>query len=52
MRQKSNWHGGLNEFQQGYIEFYFTVANALIDGKISQTDYLVYLALVGQSEIR
>ena len=36
----------LNEFQQGYIEFYFTVANALIDGKISQTDYLVYLALV------
>ena len=36
----------LNEFQQGYIEFYFTVAGALIDGKISQTDYLVYLALV------
>lgn len=36
----------LNEFQQGYIEFYFTVAGALIDGKISQTDYLIYLALV------
>lgn len=36
----------LNEFQQGYIEFYFTIAGALIDGKISQTDYMVYLALL------
>ena len=36
----------LNEFQQGHIEFYFSIANALIDGKISQIDYIVYIALV------
>ena len=36
----------LQEFQKGYIEFYFSIANALIDGKISQLDYVVYLALV------
>lgn len=36
----------LREFQKGYIEFYFSVANALIDGKISQTDYIIYIALV------
>ena len=36
----------LREFQQGYIWFYFSIANALIDGKISQTDYRVFLTLV------
>ena len=36
----------LREFQKGYIEFYFSIANALIDGKISQTDYVIYIALV------
>lgn len=36
----------LREFQQGSIRFYFSVANALIDGKISQIDYLIYIALV------
>ena len=36
----------LREFQQGSIRFYFSVANALIDGKISQVDYLIYIALV------
>lgn len=36
----------LREFQKGYIEFYFSIANALIDGKISQTDYIIYIALV------
>lgn len=36
----------LRDFQKGYIEFYFSVANALIDGKISQTDYIIYIALV------
>lgn len=34
------------ELHQEYIKFYFSVANALIDGKISQTDYVVYIALV------
>lgn len=36
----------LRELHQEYIRFYFSVANALIDGKISQTDYLIYIALV------
>ena len=36
----------LREFQQGYVWFYFSIANALIDGKISQTDYRVFLTLV------
>lgn len=36
----------MREFQKGYIEFYFSIANALIDGKISQTDYVIYIALV------
>lgn len=35
----------LKEFQQGYVWFYFSIANAVIDGKISQTDYRVFLAL-------
>ena len=35
----------LKEFQQGYVWFYFSIANALIDGKISQTDYRVFIAL-------
>ena len=34
------------ELHQEHIKFYFSVANALIDGKISQTDYIVYIALV------
>ena len=34
------------ELHQEYIKFYFSVANALIDGKITQTDYVVYIALV------
>lgn len=33
-------------FHQEYIKFYFSVANALIDRKISQIDYIVYIALV------
>lgn len=36
----------LREFKKGYIEFYFSIANALIDGKINQTHYLVFLALL------
>lgn len=36
----------LRELHQEYIRFYFSVANALIDGKISQIDYLIYIALV------
>ena len=36
----------MREFQKGYIEFYFSIANALINGKISQTDYIIYIALV------
>ena len=35
----------LREFQKGYIWFYFSIANALIDGRITQTDYRVFLAL-------
>lgn len=42
----------LREFQQGYIEFYFSIANALIDGKISQLDYIVYIALVNNLKDR
>lgn len=34
------------ELHQEHIKFYFSVANALIDGKISQIDYIVYIALV------
>lgn len=34
------------ELHQEHIKFYFSVANALIDGKISQADYIVYIALV------
>lgn len=36
----------LREFSAGYIQFYFGIANALIDGKITQTDYMVYIALI------
>lgn len=36
----------LKEFRKGYIEFYFSIANALIDGKINQTHYLVFIALL------
>lgn len=36
----------LKEFQQGYIEFYFSIAGALIDGRITQTEYVVFIALV------
>lgn len=36
----------LKEFRQGYIEFYFSIANALIDGKINQTHYLVFITLL------
>ena len=36
------------ELHQEHIKFYFSVANALIDGKISQTDYIVYIALVNK----
>ena len=36
----------LKEFQKGYIEFYFSAAGALIDGRISQTDYIVFITLV------
>ena len=42
----------LREFQKGYIEFYFSIANALIDGKISQLDYIVYIALVNNLQDR
>lgn len=31
---------------KGYIEFYFNIAGALIDGRISQTDYIVFITLV------
>jgi DNA-binding MarR family transcriptional regulator len=36
----------LNEFNQGYIEFYYSIANLLRFGIITQTDYKVYLCLV------
>ena len=36
----------LKEFKKGYIEFYFSIANALIDGKINQTHYLVFITLL------
>lgn len=36
----------LKDFQKGYIEFYFNIAGALIDGRISQTDYIVFITLV------
>lgn len=36
----------LREFQKGYIEFYFSVTGALIDGRISQAQYVVFLTLV------
>lgn len=36
----------LKEFQQGFIEFYFSVAGALIDGRITQTEYIVFITLV------
>ena len=36
----------LKEFNKGYIEFYFSIAQALIDRRISQTDYLIYITLV------
>ena len=44
-RQKIKLSRRLAEFQKGYIQFYFSIANALIDGKISQTDYRVFLCL-------
>lgn len=36
----------LKEFQQGYIEFYFSIAGALIDGRITQKEYIVFITLV------
>lgn len=36
----------LKEFQQGYIEFYFSIAGALIDGRITQVEYIVFITLV------
>lgn len=36
----------LKEFKKGYIEFYFSIANALIDGKIDQIHYLVFITLL------
>lgn len=42
----------LREFQKGYVEFYFSIANALIDGKISQLDYIIYIALVNNLQDR
>lgn len=36
----------LKEFQEGYIEFYFSIAGALIDGRISQKQYIVFLTLL------
>lgn len=36
----------LKEFGAGYIQFYWSISNALIDGKITQTDYMVYIALI------
>lgn len=36
----------LKEFKNGYIEFYFSIANALIDGKINQIHYIVFITLL------
>lgn len=36
----------LKEFQQGFIEFYFSIAGALIDGRITQVEYIVFITLV------
>ena len=36
----------LKEFEKGYIEFYFSIAGALIDGRISQKEYIVFITLV------
>lgn len=37
----------LKDFKDGkYIQFYFSIANCLINGLITQRDYLVYLALI------
>lgn len=36
----------LKEIQQGYIEFYFNIARALIDGRIVANEYLVYITLL------
>ena len=35
-----------NEFQKGYVEYYFNIAKAVMAGRLSQNDYRVYLALV------
>lgn len=40
------------ENHQEYIKFYSSVANALIDGKISPTDYIVYIALINNLDSR
>ena len=45
-KQKIRLARRLEDFQRGYVQFYFSVAVALIDGKISQTDYRVFLCLV------
>ncbi|MEE3352387.1 MAG: hypothetical protein VZR13_08260, partial [Saccharofermentanaceae bacterium] len=45
-RQRIKLSRRLEEFQRGYVQFYFSAANALIDGKISQTDFRVFLCLV------
>ncbi len=36
----------LEEFKKGYIEFYFSIAGALIDGRIDQIHYLVFITLL------
>lgn len=36
----------LKEFQQGYIEFYFNIAMAFIDGRIVANEYLLYITLL------
>ena len=36
----------IKEFQKGFIEFYFSVSGALIDGRITQRDYVVFITLV------
>ena len=37
----------LKDFKDGkYIQFYFSIANCLINGLITQRDYLVYLILI------
>lgn len=40
------------ENHQEYIKFYSSVASTLIDGKISPTDYVVYIALVNNLDSR